>query len=169
MQTAFSADHTRTLSPTPRHLAPQGSQRPPGCCSAPRQSPAPAAASRSETGEPLPLFRARSMPPRHHHRRRRDASALVMAELAPQRFRFGIGASHQSAIEGVYGLDFAHPLARVREYIAVLRGLLWEGWVTCYGTYYRVHAELSARTAPPQVPLVLATLRTPILHLAGLP
>lgn len=29
--------------------------------------------------------------------------ALVMAELAPQRFRLGIGASHQPAIEGVYG------------------------------------------------------------------
>jgi F420-dependent oxidoreductase-like protein len=93
--------------------------------------------------------------------------ALVLAELAPQRFRLGIGVSHQPTIEGVYGLDFAHPLARVREYIAVLRGLLWEGRVACHGTYYRVHAELAARTAPPQVPIVLAALRPPMLRLAG--
>jgi alkanesulfonate monooxygenase SsuD/methylene tetrahydromethanopterin reductase-like flavin-dependent oxidoreductase (luciferase family) len=93
--------------------------------------------------------------------------ALVMAELAPQRFRLGIGVSHQPTIEGVYGLDFAHPLARVREYIAVLRGLLWEGRVACQGTYYRVHAALPARTAPPQVPIILAALRPPLLRLAG--
>jgi alkanesulfonate monooxygenase SsuD/methylene tetrahydromethanopterin reductase-like flavin-dependent oxidoreductase (luciferase family) len=93
--------------------------------------------------------------------------ALVMAELAPQRFRLGIGVSHQPAIEGVYGLDFAHPLACVREYITVLRGLLWEGRVACNGTYYRVHAQLSAGTAPPQIPIVLAVLRPPMLRLAG--
>jgi F420-dependent oxidoreductase-like protein len=93
--------------------------------------------------------------------------ALVLAELAPQRFRLGIGVSHQPAIEGVYGLDFARPVARVREYITVLRGLLWEGRAAFTGTYYRVHAELPALTSPPHCPIVLAALRKKMLRLAG--
>jgi len=93
--------------------------------------------------------------------------ALVMAELAPQRFRLGLGASHQPAIEGLYGLDFAKPVARLREYITVLRGLLWDGRIDFNGEYYRVHAELSALTPPPRFPIVLAALRKNMLRLAG--
>jgi alkanesulfonate monooxygenase SsuD/methylene tetrahydromethanopterin reductase-like flavin-dependent oxidoreductase (luciferase family) len=93
--------------------------------------------------------------------------AMVIAELAPQRFRLGIGASHQPAIEGLYGLDFAQPLARLREYITVLRGLLWDGRVDFNGEYYQVHAELPAMTPPPRFPIVLAALRKNMLRLAG--
>jgi F420-dependent oxidoreductase-like protein len=93
--------------------------------------------------------------------------ALVMAELAPQRFRLGIGASHRPAIEGLYGLDFANPLARLREYITVLRGLLWDGRVDFDGKYYQVHTELPALTPPPRFPIILAALRKNMLRLAG--
>jgi F420-dependent oxidoreductase-like protein len=93
--------------------------------------------------------------------------ALVMAELAPHRFRLGLGASHQPAIEGFYGLDFAKPLARLREYITILRGLLWDGRVSFDGQYYCVHAELSALTPPPRFPIILAALRKNMLRLAG--
>jgi alkanesulfonate monooxygenase SsuD/methylene tetrahydromethanopterin reductase-like flavin-dependent oxidoreductase (luciferase family) len=93
--------------------------------------------------------------------------AVVLAELAPQRFRLGIGVSHRPAIEGLYGLEFAPPLARVREYLTILRGLLWEGRVAFTGRYYRVHAALAAGILPPQCPLVLAALRKKMLRLAG--
>jgi alkanesulfonate monooxygenase SsuD/methylene tetrahydromethanopterin reductase-like flavin-dependent oxidoreductase (luciferase family) len=93
--------------------------------------------------------------------------ALVMGELAPRRFRLGIGASHQPVIEGLYGLDFARPLAHLREYITVLRGLLWDGRIDFDGEYYQVHAELSALTPAPQFPLILAALRKNMLRLAG--
>lgn len=93
--------------------------------------------------------------------------ALVMAELAPQRFRLGVGASHQPAIEGLYGLDFAKPIAHTREYITVLRGMLWEGHIDFRGDYYTVHAQLPPMIAPPRIPIVLAALRKNMLRLAG--
>lgn len=86
----------------------------------------------------------------------RANEALVMAELAPQRFRLGIGASHQPVIDGLYGLHFAKPLGQMREYITVLRGLLWEGRADFDGTYYHVHAEYPSLIPPPRFPLVLA-------------
>lgn len=93
--------------------------------------------------------------------------AMVMVELAPQRFRLGIGASHQPAIEGLYGLDFAQPVARLREYITVLRNLLWDGRVDFNGKYYQVHADLLAMASPPRFPIILAALRKNMLRLAG--
>ncbi|HLZ61867.1 MAG TPA: LLM class flavin-dependent oxidoreductase [Ktedonosporobacter sp.] len=97
----------------------------------------------------------------------RANQALVMAELAPHRFRLGVGASHQPAIEGQYGLNFAKPVAHTREYIAVLRGLLWEGCIALNGEYYTVHAELPPMLPPPRFPIVLAALRRNMLRLAG--
>ncbi len=93
--------------------------------------------------------------------------ALVITELAPHRFRLGVGASHQPAIEGLYGLPFGKPLARMREYITVLRGLLWEGHSAFDGDYYHVHADLPPTIAPPRFPIVLAALRKNMLRLAG--
>ena len=55
--------------------------------------------------------------------------ALAVADLAPGRLRLGIGPSHRPTIEGVYGLPMGTPLAHLREYLTVLRGLLWEGAV----------------------------------------
>lgn len=93
--------------------------------------------------------------------------ALVMAELAPQRFRLGIGASHKTAIEGIYGLDFAKPIGHLREYITILRNFLWEGHVDFSGEYYNVHAELPPMIEPPRIPIVLAAVRRNMLRLAG--
>jgi alkanesulfonate monooxygenase SsuD/methylene tetrahydromethanopterin reductase-like flavin-dependent oxidoreductase (luciferase family) len=93
--------------------------------------------------------------------------ALVMVELAPQRFRLGVGASHQPAIEGLYGLPFGKPLAHMREYITILRGLLWEGHIVFDGDYYHVHANLPTMISPPRFPIVLAALRKNMLRLAG--
>src|SRR5919199_6941379 len=53
--------------------------------------------------------------------------ALAVADLAPGRLRLGIGPSHRPTIEGTYGLPMPAPLAHLREYTAVLRGLLWDG------------------------------------------
>ncbi|PXX71400.1 F420-dependent oxidoreductase-like protein/probable F420-dependent oxidoreductase [Nocardia tenerifensis] len=97
----------------------------------------------------------------------RANEALVAAELAPGRFRLGIGASHKPEIEERYGLSFGKPLAHLREYVAVLRGMLWEGGVELDGEYYRVHAALPPMLIPPRPPIVLAALRQNMLRLAG--
>lgn len=97
----------------------------------------------------------------------RANEALVAAELAPGRFRLGIGASHKIEIEGRYGLRFGKPLAHLREYVAVLRGMLWDGHADLDGEYYRVHASLPPTVTPPRPPIVLAALRKNMLRLAG--
>ncbi|CAA9589707.1 MAG: luciferase family protein [uncultured Thermomicrobiales bacterium] len=90
--------------------------------------------------------------------------ALAVADLAPGRLRLGIGPSHRPTIEGTYGLPMGTPLAHLREYLTVLRGLLWEGAVDQQGAYYQVRGSLP-RT--PRVPILVSALRANAFHLAG--
>jgi F420-dependent oxidoreductase-like protein len=89
---------------------------------------------------------------------------LAVADLAPGRLRLGVGPSHRATIEGVYGLPMPAPLDHLREYLAVLRGLLWEGQVDFQGRYFQVRATLPR---PPRVPLLISALREHAFHLAG--
>jgi alkanesulfonate monooxygenase SsuD/methylene tetrahydromethanopterin reductase-like flavin-dependent oxidoreductase (luciferase family) len=60
--------------------------------------------------------------------------AWSLYDIAPGRLRLGIGPSHQSIIEGIYGLPQTTPLAHLREYVNVLRTVLWEGKVDHHGS-----------------------------------
>lgn len=95
------------------------------------------------------------------------SQALVLADLAPGRFRLGVGPSHRPTIEGAFGLPMGKPLDHLREYVAVLRDLLWEGRSAFTGEYYRVQAEIPAGVAPPRVPILISALRSNAFHLAG--
>ena len=95
------------------------------------------------------------------------AQALVLADLAPGRVRLGLGPSHRPTIEGMFGLPFVQPLAYLREYLTVLRHLLWDGQVDHAGAVLRVHATLPAGTTPPRTPLLISALRTGAFRLAG--
>src|SRR5438309_7069972 len=64
--------------------------------------------------------------------------ALALGDLAPQRLRLGIGPSHRPVIEGVYGILMTSPLEHLREYVEVLRSLLWEGKIDHQGRFYTV-------------------------------
>ena len=52
--------------------------------------------------------------------------ALSLYDIAPGRLRLGIGPSHQTIIEGIYGLPQTTPLVHLREYVNVLRTALWD-------------------------------------------
>jgi alkanesulfonate monooxygenase SsuD/methylene tetrahydromethanopterin reductase-like flavin-dependent oxidoreductase (luciferase family) len=91
--------------------------------------------------------------------------ALVLASIAPGRFRLGVGPSHRPTIEGTFGIPMDRPLAHLREYMTVLRELLWEGKSTFEGQYFKVNAELQAE--PPKVPLPISALRAGAFRLAG--
>jgi F420-dependent oxidoreductase-like protein len=96
------------------------------------------------------------------------AQALVLADLAPGRFRLGIGPSHRPTIEGLFGLPFPQPLAYLREYLTVLRRLLWEGQGDYAGTYFTIQgATLPVGTPPPRTPLLISALRPNAFRLAG--
>jgi len=90
--------------------------------------------------------------------------ALTVSDIAPGRLRLGVGPSHRPTIEGVYGLQHAAPLAHLREYVAVLRGALWEGHVQYHGNFFKVNVTLP-RTS--RVPILISALREGAFRLAG--
>ena len=64
-------------------------------------------------------------------------AAMTMDHLSGGRFILGLGVSGPQVVEGWYGMPFAKPLARTREYIKILRDI-WarKGPVTNDGPHY---------------------------------
>ena len=64
-------------------------------------------------------------------------AAMTMDHLSGGRFILGLGVSGPQVVEGWYGMPFAKPLARTREYIGILRDI-WarRGPVTSDGPHY---------------------------------
>src|SRR5919197_2227814 len=64
-------------------------------------------------------------------------AAMTMDHLSGGRFVLGLGVSGPQVVEGWYGMPFAKPLARTREYIGILRDI-WarRGPVTNEGPHY---------------------------------
>src|SRR5918911_2109732 len=64
-------------------------------------------------------------------------AAMTMDHLSGGRFVLGLGVSGPQVVEGWYGMPFAKPLARTREYIQILRDI-WarQGPVTNEGPHY---------------------------------
>ena len=88
----------------------------------------------------------------------------VIAQLAPGRFRLGVGPSHGPIIRDVYGLDFRAPLASLSEYMHILKVLLKEGSVDFDGSHYRAHARMAA---PVDVLVMASALRPKSFELCG--
>jgi F420-dependent oxidoreductase-like protein len=89
---------------------------------------------------------------------------LALDDLAPGRLRLGIGTSHAGAIEGVYGIPMTPPLEHLREYVSVLRALLWEGRVDHQGRFYKIKAQLPH---PTRTPILISALGEGAFRLAG--
>ena len=64
-------------------------------------------------------------------------AAMTLDHLSGGRFVLGLGASGPQVVEGWYGMPFEKPLARMREYIGILRDV-WarQGPVTAGGPAY---------------------------------
>jgi F420-dependent oxidoreductase-like protein len=64
-------------------------------------------------------------------------AAMTLDYLSGGRFILGLGVSGPQVVEGWYGMPFAKPLARTREYISILRAI-WarNGPVTNDGPHY---------------------------------
>ena len=95
------------------------------------------------------------------------AEAIAISDLAPGRMRLGIGNSHRPIIEDMYGIPMVKPLTYLREYLSILRGLLWDGKVDFQGEFFRVKSALPATVTPPRVPLPISALRRGAFVLAG--
>lgn len=90
--------------------------------------------------------------------------ALAVNDLAPDRLRLGIGSGNRSFLETRYGRSPSAPLSYLKEYLEVLRGVLWEGQIDYQGAFFHV-VERLPRTAP--VPLLISTLGLKAFCLAG--
>ena len=90
--------------------------------------------------------------------------AVTVNALAPGRLRLGVGTSHRQVMENMYGLTMSSPLAYLREYVEVMRQVLWEGRVDQQGTFFKVVASFPR---PTQIPLLISALGEKAFGLAG--
>ena len=87
----------------------------------------------------------------------------VVAQLAPGRFRLGVGPSHRPSMVGM-GMNFRAPLGHLREYLQILKALLQTGKVDFDGTYYRAHETIPE---PLDVPVMASALQPKSFALCG--
>ena len=73
----------------------------------------------------------------------------VIDDLAPNRFRLGVGPSHQAPMESTFGADFRAPIGHLREYLRILRALMRSGAVEYEGRWYSANASLSSTVNGP--------------------
>lgn len=91
------------------------------------------------------------------------AQAQVVAQLAPGRFRLGVGPSHRPLMEAL-GLKFETPLGHLREYVQILKTLFATGKVEFNGEYYQAHDSIPE---PVDVPVMASALRKGSFALCG--
>lgn len=88
----------------------------------------------------------------------------VLAQLAPGRFRLGLGTSGRAGMEQTYGVNFRAPLGHLREYLGIVKALLHTGSVDFAGRYYQAHTRIAA---PVDVPVMAAALGPKAYELCG--
>jgi F420-dependent oxidoreductase-like protein len=92
--------------------------------------------------------------------------AATVQALTGGRLTLGVGVSHRPVIEGMHGLEFDPPVARMREYLTVLKAVLDTGAAQLDGTYYRVNARVAVPETSP-VPVLVGALSPGMVRAAG--
>jgi probable F420-dependent oxidoreductase len=95
-------------------------------------------------------------------------AAASCAELAPGRFVLGVGASSENIVQNWSGIPFRRPLARVRETVTTVRGILAGERTSFSGKTLSSHGyRLLMKTPQPAIPIHVGALMPPMLELAG--
>lgn len=101
-------------------------------------------------------------------------AALTLAEVSENRFFLGLGASGPQVMEGLHGVPFARPLARMRETVEIIRSAMAGEKVAHSGSAFQIPLpggegrpmRLSS-TPNPDIPIYLATMSPKLLELTG--
>jgi F420-dependent oxidoreductase-like protein len=102
-------------------------------------------------------------------------AAMTMDHLSGGRFCLGLGVSGPQVVEGWYGMPFAKPLGRTREYVEVVRSVLHRETVQHEGEHITLPLpggpgkplKLALRPKRPDLPIYLAAVGPANLELAG--
>ena len=92
------------------------------------------------------------------------SQAATLEALAPGRVRLGVGTGNLVVTAAALGAPVSQPLARVREYVGILRDGLRDGKVSHQGRFYTIDAEFPVA---PATPVVLAALGPKAFEAAG--
>lgn len=93
-------------------------------------------------------------------------TAATIADLSGGRMILGLGVSHRPVVEGWHGQSIDHPVAEMREYVAIVRAIL-SGEEPPGGEKWRSSFRLSRPLTRPDLPLYVAALSPAMLRLAG--
>ncbi len=98
-------------------------------------------------------------------------TAMTLAQLSGGRFLLGLGVSGPQVMEGLHGSPFGHPVARMRETVAIVRQVCAGEKVSFTGSQYRIPIgdarPMRVSLPPVSVPVYLAALSPRMLELTG--
>ncbi|MFE1884537.1 LLM class flavin-dependent oxidoreductase [Streptomyces diastatochromogenes] len=101
-------------------------------------------------------------------------TAITLSNLSGGRFVLGLGPSGPQVMEGLHGVPFARPLARVRETVEIVRQAMEGAKISYSGSEFQIPLpsggarpmRLSLR-AEHRIPVYLAALSPAMLRLTG--
>jgi probable F420-dependent oxidoreductase len=93
-------------------------------------------------------------------------TAATIDELSGGRMTLGLGVSHRVVVENWHGQRIDHPVAEMREYVAIVRAIL-RGEDPPAGEKWHSAFRLVGLGPRPQLPIYVAALSPAMLRLAG--
>lgn len=90
--------------------------------------------------------------------------AITLDEMAPGRFRLGVGTGNLAVMANGFGTPITRPAARVREYVDIVRTAITTGEARIAGEFHMVDAQMPH---PAQIDVSLAALGPRMFESAG--
>ena len=101
-------------------------------------------------------------------------TAITLSNLSSGRFLLGLGTSGPQVIEGLHGVSFSRPLARLRETVEIVRQVFAGGKISYSGKEFQIPrpggeaVPMRLSTRPQHdIPIYLAAMSPAMLRLTG--